>query len=163
MRCNPIVTISGLTEAVEANLTDFAINYVGVSQNISKPFSLDSFDRAAGIVKLRVHNSTMAGITYRITFKLRHRAQISSGVDTVLSMEHTASNSNVHQSQETNLAPSKVFGYKFETSSVGLDPGSGDAQPMKVKPLAYVVYAGQSSFHPCDTNTIWYVSLIFFL
>ena len=168
-RCNPLLTISGLTEAVElqaavtnvsneVNMSDFAINYLGVSDNISTPFVVDSFDREAGNVVLRVANSTMAGITYKVSFKLRHSAQQSEGVDPVLSMQYVASNNTNDRSQEDNLGINKVFGFMFPNYSPGslaLEAGPGDFKPMKVKALKYLAYAGQSSFNPCGTSTIW--------
>jgi len=102
---------------------------------------------------LQVSNSTMTGITYKISFNLRHRAQESGGVDVGLSVEHVKSNHADHQSQETGLGLHKVFGVQFPTYT--LEPGIGDLKAMKVRQLVYEAFAGQTSVHPCDDNIIW--------
>ena len=158
-RCSPAITISGLTEAVElapkvvnvsreVNMSDFAVSYLGVSQNVSTPFLMQSFDRKAGVIVLRVENSTMAGITYVITFKLRHRAQESDGVNVGVSMEHEDSNQANHRSQQARLGLQNIHGYKFESVTYDLQPGPGDVKPMSVKRLDYRSFSGQTSFHP---------------
>jgi hypothetical protein len=143
-RCRPAITLTGLREAValqeaavnesfferglnvtsfrevlrEVNASDFAHN-----GNVSNLFVMHSFDRVAGTMVLRVANNTLAGKDYIITFKLRHRAQASDGVDVGLSMQYSAS----------NLGPDQVYGYKFESPAWVLMPESGDTKPMKVK------------------------------
>jgi hypothetical protein len=169
-RCNPKVTLNGLTEAVEleaavfntsnptqktrreVNVTNFANHWVGVSQNVSMPFMLDSFDREAGKMVLRVENNTMAGITYKITFKLRHRAQQSGGVSVSLSVAKVLT--TTYQSQESRVSSKEAYGYDFK-GAFELTPGPQEAKPMKVKELRYRSYAGQTSFNPCDNNVIW--------
>ena len=163
-RCNPAITLSGLLEAVEleprivnvsreVNVSDFTVAYG--SHAASGSFDLDTFDREAGRMVLKVQNDTMAGVPYEISFTLRHRAQESDGVDVRLSMMHVDSNHANHRSQEARLAPGQVYGYRFENADYELQPGLGDAKPMKVKALQYRSYAGQTSIHPCDNNTIW--------
>jgi len=163
-RCHPAITLSGLSEAVElepavvnvsqaVDVKDFAVAQEAPAAPGS--FAMHTFDRAAGKMVLNITNDTMAGVTYEISFTLRHRAEASDGVDVVVSMEHVESNAGDHLSQASRLAPQNVYGYTFEDASYALQPGPGDAKPMKVKELQYRSYAGQTSIHPCDNNTIW--------
>ncbi len=176
-RCSPSITVSGLREAVELravetyyntsvnrtqvnvsglNVSDFQQSFAPAnSSDRLNNFVLQSFNLLEGTMVLGVQNSTMAGVTYIIMFRLRHRAQASPGVTVSVSVETVQTNTVMHRSQAANLIPNRAYGYLFEEQINELQSGPGNEKPMKVKLLEFQGYAAQTSFSPCTNNTIW--------
>ena len=172
-RCSPKLTIRGLGETVElapwlgltppVNTTNFTNNHIGFAPNAggNNPFILDSFHRQNGHMVVSLVSSTMAGLAYTFSFTVRHRASFSVGVDLQISMDYVQTDAK--GSLVVAVTDETAFGLVF-TGADGdqgvngvfdMLEGPSEERPMFVKQLRFKSHIGQTSFHPCDQNTIW--------